>query len=164
MRWIAFGHIEADECGSMNEWLAAAPQSTVVQGTTGCMVSIGDLADREPRALADGEVIDIGGHRLRWLDTPHVPHAWEAGLLYDETTRTLFTGDLFTQMGAYAPSTTDDIVGPAIAAEDRLPGLVLAPPGDRRPRSVASQRSTSTPSPRCTAPRSPATAGPPSSI
>jgi flavorubredoxin len=122
VRWIAFGHIEADECGSMNEWLTAAPKSTVVQSTTGCMVSIGDLADREPRPLADGEVLDIGGHALRWIDTPHVPHAWEAGLLYDETTRTLFSGDLFTQMGQYAPSTTGDIVGPAVAAEDSFPG------------------------------------------
>jgi flavorubredoxin len=122
MRWIAFGHIEADECGSMNEWLNTAPQSTVVQGMTGCMVSIGDLADREPRALADGDVLDIGGHALRWIDTPHVPHAWEAGLLYDETTRTLFSGDLFTQMGQYAPSTSGDIVGPAVAAEDDFPG------------------------------------------
>jgi flavorubredoxin len=122
MRWIAFGHIEADECGSMNEWLAAAPQSAVVQGTTGCMVSLGDLADREPRPLADGEVLDIGGHALRWIDTPHVPHAWEAGLIYDETTRTLFTGDLFTQMGRFAPATTGDIVGPAVAAEDEFPG------------------------------------------
>ena len=122
VRWIAFGHIEADEYGSMNEWLAAAPQATVVQSMTGCMVSIGDLADREPRPLADGEVLDIGGHALRWIDTPHVPHAWEAGLLYDETTRTLFSGDLFTQMGQYAPSTTADIVGPAVAAEDDFPG------------------------------------------
>lgn len=122
VRWIAFGHIEADECGSMNEWLAAAPQSTVVQSITGCMVSLADLADREPRALADEDVLNIGGHRLRWLDTPHVPHAWEAGLLYDETTRTLFSGDLFTQMGQYVPNTTDDIVGPAIAAEDSFPG------------------------------------------
>jgi flavorubredoxin len=122
MRWIAFGHVEADECGAMNAWLAAAPQSTVAQGMTGCMVSIGDLADREPRALADGEVLDIGGHRLRWLDTPHVPHAWEAGLLYDETTRTLFCGDLFTQMGRYAASTDRDVVGPAMAAEEAFPG------------------------------------------
>ncbi len=92
LRWIAFGHVEADECGSMNEWLAVAPQSTVAQSVIGCMVSLADLADRAPRPLTDGEVLDIGGHRLRWLDTPHVPHAWEAGLLYDETTRTLFCG------------------------------------------------------------------------
>jgi flavorubredoxin len=114
MRWITFGHVEADECGSMNEWLAAAPNATVAQGMTGCMVSLSDLADREPRPLADGESFDIGGHVMRWFDTPHVPHAWEAGALYDETTRTLFCGDLFTQWGRFPATTTDDIVGPAI--------------------------------------------------
>ncbi len=122
LRWISFGHVEADECGSMNQWLAAAPQSTVVHGTTGCMVSLSDLADRAPRPLEDGESHDIGGHRMRWFDTPHVPHAWEAGVLYDDTTRTLFCGDLFTQVGQYPATTTDDIVGPAIAAEDVFPG------------------------------------------
>jgi flavorubredoxin len=122
IRWVSFGHIEADECGSMNEWLAAAPRATVVQGMTGCMVSIGDLADREPTPLADGATLDIGGHRMRWIDTPHVPHAWEAGLLYDESTRTLFCGDLFTQMGAFGPMTTADPVGPAVSAEDDFPG------------------------------------------
>lgn len=122
LRWISFGHLEADECGSMNQWLALAARSTVVQGQTGCMVSIGDFADREPRPLADGEVLDVGGHKLRWLDTPHVPHAWEAGLLYDETTCTLFCGDLLTQMGAYDAVTTDDLVGPALAAEEAFPG------------------------------------------
>jgi len=127
MRWISFGHVEADECGSMNEWLAMAPQSTVVQGMTGCMVSLNDLADRAPRPLADGEVLDIGGHRMRWIDTPHVPHAWEAGIVYDETTRTLFCGDLFTQTGAYASSSTADLVGPAGAAEDIFRSTSLAP-------------------------------------
>ncbi len=128
LRWVSFSHVEADECGSMNEWLAAAPGSTVVQGQTGCMVSLADLADRPPRPLADGEVLDIGGHRLRWIDTPHVPHAWEAGLLFDETTRTLFCSDLFTQMGDFAASTTDDIVGPAIAAEEDFPGSLSLHP------------------------------------
>jgi flavorubredoxin len=118
MRWIAFGHVEADECGSMNEWLRLAPDATVVQSTTGCMVSIADLADRAPRPVKDGEVLDIGGHRLRWIDTPHVPHAWEAGLIYDESTRTLFCGDLFSQWGAYPATTSDDIVGPATADGD----------------------------------------------
>jgi flavorubredoxin len=98
----------------MNEWLAAAPNATVAQGMIGCMVSLSDLADREPRPLADGESFDIGGHVMRWFDTPHVPHAWEAGALYDETTRTLFCGDLFTQWGRFPATTTDDIVGPAI--------------------------------------------------
>jgi len=127
LRWISFGHVESDECGSMNDWLGAAPQSTVTQGTTGCMVSITDLADRAPRPLTDGEVLDIGGHRMRWIDTPHVPHAWEAGLLYDETTRTLFCGDLFTRTGAYAPASTDDIMGPAIEAEDIFRSSCMAP-------------------------------------
>lgn len=90
LRWISFGHVEADECGSMNLWLAAAPQAQVVHGQTACMVSLNDLADRPPRALADGDLMDIGGRRVRYIDTPHVPHAWESGLIYEETTRTLF--------------------------------------------------------------------------
>ena len=137
LRWVGFGHVEADECGSMNQWLAAAPRATVVQGNVGCMVSIGDLADRPPRPLADGEVLDVGGHRMRWLDTPHVPHAWEAGLLYDETTRVLFCGDLFSQMGAYAPTTSDDIVGPAVAAEDDFRSCSLAPESGAIVRALA---------------------------
>ena len=117
LRWVSFGHVEADECGSMNDLLSAAPQATVAQGTIGCMVSIGDLADRPPRPLADGEVLDIGGHRLRWLDTPHVPHGWEAGVLFDETTGTLLCGDLFTRWGAYEATCGDDILGPALASD-----------------------------------------------
>jgi flavorubredoxin len=115
LRWIGFGHFEADESGSMNEWLAIAPAATVVHGLIGCMVSIGDQADRPPRVLADGEILDVGGHRLRWLDTPHLPHGWDAGVMFDETTGTLFCGDLFTMFGAYAPATIED---PAPAAID----------------------------------------------
>jgi flavorubredoxin len=125
---VSFGHVEADECGSMNEWLALAPQSTVVQSQIGCMLSLEDLADRPPRPLADGESLDIGGHVLQWLDTPHVPHAWEAGVLYDSTTRTLFCGDLFTRFGEYEPITDDDIVGPAVEAEDMEPGSLSLHP------------------------------------
>ncbi|MBM3658748.1 MAG: MBL fold metallo-hydrolase [Actinobacteria bacterium] len=121
LRWISFGHFEADECGAMNEWLAVAPDATVVQGMIGCMVSIGDAADRPPRPLADGEVLDLGGHRMRWLDTPHLPHGWDAGVMYDETTRTLFCGDLFTMFGAFAPVTDDD-PAPAATALDRADG------------------------------------------
>lgn len=127
LRWITFGHVEADECGSMNEWLRLAPQATVAQSTIGCMVSLSDLADRPPRALLSGEVLDIGGHRMRWIDTPHVPHGWEAGVLYDETTRTLLCGDLFTRLGSFPALTTDDIVGPASAAEDMFSSYSLAP-------------------------------------
>ena len=136
LRWISFGHVEADESGSMNDWLSAAPHATVAQGVTGCMVSLNDLADRPPRPLADGEVIDIGGHRIRWIDTPHVPHGWDAGLVYDETTRTLLCGDLFTRTGSYAASTDSDIVGPAIAAEDIFHALV-ARPHQQRDRAPA---------------------------
>ncbi len=137
LRWIAFGHVEADECGSMNEWLRVAPHSTVVQGRIGCGVSIADLADRSPRPLADGEVLDIGGHRMRWIDTPHVPHAWEAGLLYDETTRTLFCGDLFGRAGAYPAATTDDIVAPAITTDEVFRASSLAPNSGATIRSLA---------------------------
>jgi flavorubredoxin len=137
LRWITFGHVEADECGSMNDWLGVAPQATVAQGVIGCMVSLNDLADRPPRPLADGEVLDIGGHRIRWIDMPHVPHAWENGIVYDETTRTLFCGDLFTQMGAYAPAASDDIVGPAITAEDVYHAWSLAPNSSAAVRRLA---------------------------
>src|SRR3954454_9265238 len=106
LRWITFGHYEADECGAMNEWLAAAPQAEVAQGQTGCLVSLNDMADRAPRVLADSESIDLGGGtRVRYLDTPHIPHGWDAGILYEESTGTLLCGDLFTHLGQ----------GPAIA-------------------------------------------------
>jgi flavorubredoxin len=117
--WVTFGHYEADECGSMNEWLSLAPQAGLAHGQTGCLVSLNDVAVRPPRVLGDGETIELGlGKRVRWLDTPHVPHGWEAGLLYEESTGTLLCGDLFTQLGDGPAVTARDIVGPAIAAED----------------------------------------------
>jgi flavorubredoxin len=119
LRWITFGHVEADECGAMNDWLAAAPHAQVAHGALGCSVSINDMADRPPRALADGEVLDIGGHRLRQIPTPHVPHNWEAQLLFDETTSTLFCGDLFTQVGCGPALVHDaDLITPALSTED----------------------------------------------
>ena len=127
LRWIAFGHLEADECGSMNQWLAAAPQSEVAHGETGVSVSLNDLADRPPRALQDGEVLDLGGKRVRHIDTPHVPHAWEARVLFEETTKTLFCGDLFTHTGDPPPLTAGDIVGPARAAEELFRATCLTP-------------------------------------
>lgn len=138
LRWVAVGHLEADECGAMNSWLSASPEATVVQGEVGCMVSFGDLADRPPRPLSDGEVLDVGGHRLRWIDTPHLPHAWEAGLLYDETTRTLFCGDLFTQGGRYPATTVEDIVGAAVADDDGMRSLSLSPMSGALLRGLAS--------------------------
>lgn len=118
LRWISFGHYEADECGAMNQWLAVAPTAQVAHGMTGVMVSLNDQADRPPRALADREVLDLGGKRARYLDTPHVPHGWEAGLLFEESTRTLLCGDLFTQYGDGPATTESDIISPAIAGED----------------------------------------------
>lgn len=118
LRWITFGHVESDECGSMNQFLATAPQATVAHGTLGCMVSLNEMADRPPRPLADGEVLDLGGKRVRHLDTPHVPHGWEAGVLFEETTGTLLGGDLFTHLGDGPALTEGDIVGPAEEAED----------------------------------------------
>jgi flavorubredoxin len=119
LRWISYGHYEADECGAMNEWLAVAPHAQAAHGQTGCLVSLNDMADRAPRVLADGEVIDIGGgKRLRFIDTPHTPHGWDAGVLYEESTRTLMCGDLFTQLGDGKALTDGDVVGPALAAED----------------------------------------------
>jgi flavorubredoxin len=127
LRHITFGHYESDECGAMNQWLAVAPRAEVVHGNIGVLVSLNDAADRPPRALADGEVVDLGGKRVRWIDTPHVPHGWDAGLLYEETTRTLFVGDLFTAIGE-APALSDaDIVGPACAAEDAFKATALTP-------------------------------------
>ncbi len=127
LRWITFGHVEADECGSMNEWLAAAPRSEIAHGGLGCMVSLNDMADRPPRPLADGEVLDLGGKRVRHIDTPHVPHAWEARVLYEETTGTLLCGDLFTSLGNGPVLTADDIVQPAMEAEAIFRATCLAP-------------------------------------
>ncbi len=127
LRWIGFGHVEADECGAMNQWLAAAPQAQVVHGRTACMVSLNDLADRAPRALNDGEVLDLGGKRMRWIDTPHVPHGWEAGVFHEETTATLLCGDLFTRLGEGPALTQEDIVGPAGEAEAIFRSTSLGP-------------------------------------
>jgi flavorubredoxin len=127
LRWISFGHVEADECGSMNHWLAAAPGATVAHTAIGCMVSIDDLADRPPRPLQHGETLDLGGKRVRHLATPHVPHGWDAGLLFEETTETLLCGDLFSATGLRPALVHDDVVGPALVAEDLFLSTSLTP-------------------------------------
>lgn len=127
LRWITFGHVESDELGSMNEWLAVAPRAEVAHGLTGCLVSLNDMADRPPRPLADGEVIDLGGKRVRHLDTPHVPHNWEARVLYEETTNTLLAGDIGSMVGDGPAVTEGDIVGPAMEAEDLFQASSLTP-------------------------------------
>ena len=116
LRYIAFSHVEADECGSLNDWLAVAPRSVPLCGTVAALVSITDLADRAPRALVDGETLSLGRSSMRWFDTPHLPHAWECGFLMEEQTKTLLCGDLFTQPGADHPAITEaDILGPSEA-------------------------------------------------
>jgi flavorubredoxin len=127
LRWISFGHVEADECGAMNQWLAAAPAAQVTHGRTACMVSLNDLADSPPRALADGEVIDLGGKRVRYIDTPHVPHCWDAGVMFEETTGTLLCGDLLTHVGDGPALTQDDILDRAIAAEEVFHATSIGP-------------------------------------
>ena len=113
LRWIGFSHFEADECGALNECLALAPKAQAVCSFVGAMVSLNDFAERPARALADGEVLETGAHRLRFLATPHVPHGWDAGLFFEETDRTLLCSDLFFQPGDPAPLTEADVVGPA---------------------------------------------------
>jgi flavorubredoxin len=107
LRWVAFSHVESDECGPLNEWLAEAPRANPLCSQTAAMVSIGDLADRAPRGLADGERVSLGRHTVTWLDAPHLPHGWECGYLFDERTRALLCGDLFTQGGNRLPAVTE---------------------------------------------------------
>lgn len=116
LRYIAFSHVEADECGALPEFLAAAPLARPVCSEVAAMVSVRDLVDVEPIAMADGQVLDLGRHRVQWQYTPHVPHGWDAGYLFDQTARTLFNGDLFTQPGTGdKPLVSDDLVGPCDA-------------------------------------------------
>jgi flavorubredoxin len=145
LRWITFGHVESDECGAMNQWLAAAAEAEVAHGMTGCMVSLNDMADRPPRALSDGEVLDLGGKRVQHIDTPHVPHGWEARVLFEETTGTLLCGDLFSHLGNGPAITTEEIIEPAMQAEAVFRASCLAPDtasvmrrlGDLAPRTLA---------------------------
>lgn len=120
LRWISFAHIEADECGAMNMLLAAAPQAQVIHGPLACMLSLTDMCDRPPvvTGTEPGDTHDIGGHRLRYIATPHVPHNWESGLWFDETTSTLLAGDLFTHTGQCPALTESDCIAPALEAEE----------------------------------------------
>jgi flavorubredoxin len=120
LRWISFAHIEADECGAMNMLLAAAPQAQVIHGPLACMLSLTDMCDRPPvvSGTEPGDTHDIGGHRLRFIATPHVPHNWESGLWFVETTSTLLAGDLFTHTGQCPALTESDCIAPALEAEE----------------------------------------------
>jgi len=128
LRWLSFGHVEADECGSMNCFSARLPNLRICFGAIGCLVSVDDLADTAPRALADGAVIDLGGRRLRQVPTPHAPHNWEAQVLYEEVTQTLLCGDLASQLGAGPPLTADPaLVEGALAAQAALGSATPGP-------------------------------------
>ncbi len=116
LKYVAFSHFEADECGALNEWLEVAPHAVPVCSTVGAMVSVNDVADRGAKPMADGERLVLGKKTMRWLDAPHLPHGWDCGYMFEETTKTLFCGDLFTQGGAESPALTEaDILGPSEA-------------------------------------------------
>ena len=121
LRYIGSSHFEPDECGAMNDFLAAAPQAVPVCGQIGAVVTLGHFADRAPKALGDGEDLVLGRHTLRWFDTPHVPHGWDSGLMLDVVTRTFFCGDLFTQGGDGATAVTEsDILEPSEAFREPM--------------------------------------------
>lgn len=141
LRHVAFSHVEADECGALNQWLAVAPHAAPLCSTVAAMVSIDDLADRPPRALADGETLSLGRHTVRWFDTPHLPHGWESGLLMDVTTGTLFCGDLFTQPGKGEVALTEsDILEPSEAFRAQMDYYAHAPGTDALIDTLAQAR------------------------
>lgn len=131
LRWIAFAHLEADECGAVNEFLDVAPRAQVAHGMLGCMLSLDDQVNRPPRPLQDGEVLDLGGatltRRVLEISTPHVPHNWESHMFFEQETGTLFCGDLLTQIGDGAAITGDDLLDAAIAAEELFHQTSLGP-------------------------------------
>jgi flavorubredoxin len=128
LRYIGLSHVEADECGAMNLFLAAAPEAVPLCGSLAAMISMGDLADRPPRALANGEELTLGTHTIRWFDTPHLPHGWECGLMMDTLTSTFFCGDLFTQPGNSEKALIEtDILGPSEAFRHQMDYYAHAP-------------------------------------
>ncbi len=127
LRWLAYSHTEADECGALNEWLGAAPHATVAHGAVGCAIWLGDAATRAPRKVADGEAIDLGGKRVRFLATPHLPHGWDAQLIFEETGGTLFCSDILGHPGDGPALVESDILAPAIEAERKSHAMSLTP-------------------------------------
>ena len=121
LRYIAFSHVESDECGSLSEFLAASPEARPVCSQVAAMVSVADMVDVQPLAMADGQELSLGRHRLLWQSTPHLPHGWDCGYFFDTTTKTLFCGDLFTQPGlGEQPLVSDDILGPSEAFRSQM--------------------------------------------
>jgi flavorubredoxin len=111
LRWVGFSHYEADECGSLNDWLAVAPNAAGVCSMVGKMVSVDDFVGNDStKGMQDGETFSTGSRTYRFMHTPHVPHCWEAGMLYEETSKVLFCSDLFHQNGDVEPTTESDII------------------------------------------------------
>jgi len=143
LRYIGLSHLEADECGAMNEFLAVASHAVPLCGHIAALVSVNDCADRPPRALADGETLALGKHTVRWFDTPHMPHAWECGLMMEIHTRTFFCGDLFTQGGSGDPPVTnDDILAPSEAFRHQMDYYAHAPDTAGTLARLAAERPT----------------------
>jgi len=157
LRWISYSHFEVDECGALNEWLEVAPSAQAACSEVGVIVNLGDFASRPPRALRRDETFETGRHRFRFLPTPHLPHGWDAGLLFDETTGTLFCSDLFHQAGDVEPLTESDVIGRtrAVLASyrggplmDYMPytpyaGRLLREIGELKPRTLAAMHGSS---------------------
>lgn len=146
LRYIGLSHFEGDECGALNEFLRIAPGAVPLCGRIAAMTSVGDMAEREPHAMADGETVTLGQRVVRWLDAPHVPHGWECGFLMETSSATLLCGDLFTQGGADSPALTEgDIFGPSEAfrramdyfAHARNTRAVLGRLAEQNPRTLA---------------------------
>ena len=126
LRYVGFSHVEADECGSINQWLAAAPRAEAVCSTVAAMVQMNDLCDRPPRALAEGDELVLGAKHVHWLDAPHLPHNWECGYLFEATTKTLLCGDLFTHGGADGPPITEqEVLSPSEAMRKAMGGVAI---------------------------------------
>lgn len=138
LRWISFGHVESDECGAMNLFLAAAPKAEIAFNPLGCAVQLDDLADRPPQPLQPGERVDIGGHVVEVIATPHVPHAWEAQVMFDHTTKTMFCGDLFSQGGNPPALVHDvDVISPTLEFESMFGYSTFAPSTEATVRGLA---------------------------
>lgn len=128
LAYVSYSHVEADECGAMNEFLQVAPNAEVVHGAIGKMIGQSDFFDREIHAMQDDQVLDLGEKKLRFLVTPHVPHAWDAILVFEDTTKTLFCSDLFTTFGASGGTTESDLIEPSMQAAAAFPGYLPVGP------------------------------------
>jgi len=141
LRWISFAHYEADECGSLNDFLAAAPKAEPLSSAVAKMVSVDDIAIRPGKGMADGETLSLGSHNVRWLDAPHVPHGWENGYLMETTTGTMLSGDLFTQPGhGKVPLTSGDILGPSEAFRKQMDYYAHSPETRRTLERLAAEK------------------------